>query len=357
MNFCDTQELVDGALRDRCFPGIALWIGDDRGEEWTSYSGVTDPEMGRVVNESTLFDMASLTKPLATGLMALKAIGAGSLDLEAPVSAFFPQSPVGRGGATIRDLMRHSSGLPAVPALHRLFPDPATADRDRAKAALLALELEYAPGSAVLYSCAGFLVLGLILEQIGGMRLGELFDAEVATPLGISPHGSHSGPLAGFAPFPGLVESAAPTEFCPWRDRRIVGEVHDESAWCLGGDGGNAGLFANLQGAKLLFREYEGRGVILGEKMAAAAREAFQISGGRRRGLALQLHDDQTCDGPLWGEKAYGHTGFTGGSAWRSPTLGLYCVALTNRVYYGRDETAEAIAAFRLALHGAVATA
>ncbi len=304
-------------------------------------------------DEATVYDLASLTKPLATTILVLRATAAGALDLDDRLDRYLPDASGGANGATVRDLLCHSGGLPAIPALERRFPDSAAIDRRKAVSALLEIEPEGPPRETVVYSCTGFLLLGIVLERLSGERLADLFRDEIALPLGLTAPGS----AAGYAAF--LLEEAArrraaPTEFCPWRNRRIRGEVHDESSFCLGGDGGNAGLFADVAGTERLFEVYENGGGLLKPETAAEARRLQTEGLNRRRGLGLQLHDDESFDGPLSPADAYGHTGFTGTSVWSSPSAGATAIVLTNRVYYGREDTAEKIAAFRRAFHAAL---
>jgi CubicO group peptidase (beta-lactamase class C family) len=304
-------------------------------------------------DESTVYDLASLTKPLATTILVLRAAEAGALDLDARLDRYLPEARGGANGATVRDLLSHSGGLPAIPALERRFPDPEAIDRRTAISALLEIEPEKPPRETVVYSCTGFLLLGLVLERLSGQRLADLFRAAIALPLGLAEPGSAAG-YAAFLPDEAARRRAAPTEFCPWRNRRIRGEVHDESSFCLGGDGGNAGLFADAAGAELLFGVYENGGGLLKSETVAEARRLQTEGLDRRRGLGLQLHDGESFDGPRCPQDSYGHTGFTGTSAWRSLAADTTAVVLSNRVYYGREETAEKIAAFRRAFHAAL---
>ncbi|MBU1081237.1 MAG: beta-lactamase family protein, partial [Spirochaetes bacterium] len=299
---------------------------------------------------------------------------------------YLPDAACSSLGATVREVMAHSAGLPPIPELQRFFPDAASVDRDEAVRRLLAIEPDGPPGYGVAYSCTGFLLLGVALERLGGARLSELFRRQVAEPLGLSDGASPAGSdgpdprvpkiggaaavatpvvpgapraVATFRPSPGLEGLCVPTEECAWRGRRVRGEVHDESSYCMGGDGGNAGLFANLAGAEALFGVWETGGGLLKPETVAAARACATDGLGRRRGLGIQLHDGETCDTPAWPADSYGHTGFTGTCAWAAPaTAGrprVAVVSLTNRVYRGRAQTAELIVAFRKALHGAVA--
>lgn len=140
----------------------------------------------------------------------------------------------------------------------------------------------------------------------------------------------------------------------------MVGQVHDESSWCLGGHAGNAGLFGCLDDVAAIASIYLGapmgggvsRGVrILSEEAVRLMTGAQTRAAGERRSLGLRLHDATTLDGPAWPVQSFGHTGFTGTAVFMDPAASLLVVTLTNRVYYGRESTAERMSAFRKAFH------
>ncbi len=396
------EECVRLALADGTFPGIVCGVWKDGREVFSLVEGFAvppgDPDYAPCPMErGTVFDMASLTKAMSTAILVMRAVDSKALGLDDEVSRFFPTAggphsgglPAGAipaGTIPIRALLTHTGGLPAIPALQNFFPDPLRIDRDEAVARLLGIAPERAHGQSVVYSCTGFMLLGLILERVSGLSLGELFRRELALPLGLISAGFARGRDPGAIgtdavsddgagspgsdrstacdtsplPFPG----AAPTEFCVWRKRRIRGQVHDESSWCLGGQAGNAGLFACLDDVAAIASIYLGEGVARG----AAGRDAAILSPesvvrmttaqtsapGERRSLGLRLHDADSLDGPAWPASSFGHTGFTGTSVFMDPESRLQAVTLTNRVYYGRDITAPKMTAFRRAFHTAI---
>ncbi|HEY9054665.1 MAG TPA: serine hydrolase domain-containing protein [Rectinemataceae bacterium] len=309
------------------------------------FAGRLDPETGESAPDSrALFDLASLTKPLATALLALKAADRREIDLDREAQAYLPPSRALGLGPSILQILAHCSGLPAIPALEKLFPEPGMADRERAIRFLLDTAPSARPGERIEYSCTGYLILGLILEKVGGARLGELFRSEIAAPLGLEGR-------ALFCPTPSRRAESVPTEFCLWRGRRIRGEVHDESSWCMGGDGGNAGLFADLEAVEQLFSVYLDGGGLIREELAIMARSCQIQMNGQRRGLGFLISQPA----PGWGSETYGHTGFVGNSIWRDPATGLTTIILSNRVYFGRDESLPKIQAFRERFHRAAA--
>lgn len=345
--------VVDRGLRNEVFPGIACGIWKSGRLCYSRLSGFRDLEPEPLAIESdTLFDLASLTKPLSTAILFMRAKEKVGFALSDPLGRFLPEAAPRTRELSLLDILTHSSGLPAIPALQRFFPDPAKIDPELAKRRLLEIEPELPAGTQVVYSCAGYLLLGLALERITGLSLPELFKRELALPLGLS-----SG--AGFLPSAGLREKAAATEYCAWRGRRMRGEVHDESAYCLGGAAGNAGLFATLGDVSKIASIFlnEGRGAS-GESLLSPESLKLMSSSlteglNRRRAIGWAMHDAETLDGPDWPLDSFGHTGFTGTSVFIEPRSRLLVVALTNRVYFGREATADSMPRFRRDFHSA----
>ena len=367
-SFCPTmgateplELIIDRAIEDKTFPGIACGVWIEGRPRFVRCAGNTaDPlsaetEGFEPVGEKTLFDAASLTKPLATALLVLKAAEAGFLDMERRVGHYVPDVCPRTARIPVSALLTHTSGLPAIPSIERRFPSPPLLERELAAAELLAIEPEADYGEHVVYSCTGYMLLGLLLERVFGELIGNLYRREIAGPLRL--------PRAGFAPGispsgePLAISGAAPTEFCAWRGRRIRGQVHDESAYCLGGHAGNAGLFLSLEDAfitgSMLLQggsTSEGRPFLKETSIADIMTEKTQGLE-ERRSFGFRLHDEGTFEGSLWEPSSLGHTGFTGTSVFIAPDRGLLAVALTNRVYYGREETAQKIIDFRKAFH------
>ncbi|MDP3177621.1 MAG: serine hydrolase domain-containing protein [Spirochaetaceae bacterium] len=354
-----------GSSGGRLFSAAAcgIWVGGQRLYE--RYAGSLAPEEGGgPVGADSLFDLASLTKPLCTAILAMRAREAGLFPLDATLGSILPESAA--RDVPLGAILAHAGGLQAGPALERHFPDASAFEPARpghaaravatAERELLSLAPVEPRGRRVEYSCTGYMLLGLALRLIAGKGLSELFRDQIATPLDLGD--------AAFLPPPELRPRIAATELCPWRGRRLRGEVHDESAFCVGGAAGNAGLFATLRDLRAIAAIFlnGGRGDggadgkpgvrILSEEsvrlMTVCAAEGL----GRRRALGFAMHDDETQDGPSWPAAAFGHTGYTGTSVFVEPGRRLLAIALTNRVYYGRESTATAMSAFRKELHG-----
>jgi len=307
----------------------------------------------------TVFDLASLTKPLATALVALALVERERVDLGSRIDEFVTGLPPGTGRITLVELLTHTSGLAPVSELHRSFPDSTRVDRTVARAQLLRMVPERRPGQDVVYSCAGYQIPGEALASLGRAPLDRLFDELVAHPLGLA--------KTRFTPPAGWASRCAATEYCRWRRRWVRGEVHDESAFALEGIAGNAGLFSTADEVLVLAGVYgrggeaatpEGERVrLVSSGMAARALTDHTPGTAYRRGLGVELNSPAAAGGPAFAPDSWGHTGFTGTSFWTDPATRLTVVALTNRLQYGREVTADAIVRFRRELHAAFAEA
>ncbi len=386
--------MADAAIADRTFPGIVAgaWKSgcerfflargftnactdgiasktdcsqDHQGIHTNAGSSTSSPENGELqpVTRSTVYDLASLTKVLSTSILALQAVDQGRLDPDAPVGRYLPELNQESGTRRISSLLTHTAGLPPVPALYDRFPDFSTATRPLALKTLFDLKPERPEGEAVVYSCTGFLLLGLALERIYGLGLGELFARAIAAPLGLRTTGFASMPRDGrdeagepVVSWINEIPGAAPTEVCPWRGKRMSGQVHDESSWCLGGQAGNAGLFGCLDEVAAIASIFLGDGVSRGVRILSSdsvrlMNRPMTSAPGERRAFGMRLHDNETLDGPAWPSTGFGHTGFTGTAVFMDPEREFLVVSLANRVYYGRESTAPRMSAFRKAFH------
>ncbi|HAL94235.1 MAG TPA: hypothetical protein DCP56_05710 [Spirochaetaceae bacterium] len=361
------ENLLDNAIAKDLCTGIAASVSIDGRLLWSHCSGFTAREElalskpiendGKTSNSiiapidpETRFDVASMTKPLSTSLLILKALQAGALNLQDSLGKYLPEVNYRTGQIPLLALLTHSSGLPAIPALHSFFADSGRLDRSLALERLFSIEPQFAIGKHVVYSCTGYIFLGALLERISGMLLGELFQKEIAAPLKLE--------QASFAKKiqksgePEHLDNAVATEYCPWRNRRIQGQVHDESSYCLGGHSGNAGLFLSLKDAitlgNFIMQEgtFGGKQILKPEIIQLLWRE-YTHGLEERRSLGFKLHDSTTVDGPLWPLQSFGHTGFVGTSVFFEPQRRLFAILLTNRVYFGREQTADSILAFR----------
>jgi CubicO group peptidase (beta-lactamase class C family) len=282
------------------------------------------------VTAGTLYDLASLTKVVATTTMAMILVDEGRLDLDQPVREILPgfQGP-GKDAVTVRHLLTHSSGLPAIVTLYRDV---------QGRAAFLeriqALDLEYPAGSRSVYSDPGIILLGEILERAAGQPLEAFVRERVFEPLGMRE--------TMFRPPAELRSRVAPTEFDPWRGRLIQGEVHDENAFAMGGVAPHAGLFSTAgdlaRFAQMLLNggTWHGRRIVSRETVELFTRRAGIPGSDRALGWDTKSAEGSSA-GTLLSPRSFGHTGFTGTSIWIDPERQLFVILLTNRVYPTRE--------------------
>jgi CubicO group peptidase (beta-lactamase class C family) len=343
------RALVDRHLAEGSFPGIVLVVRKCGRTVCSLVRGHRQihPRKLRMA-EDTLFDLASLTKPLATAHLLLRSLERQHLPVDSRLGAFIAPADPALGEVTLLELLTHTSGVPATADFVRHFPDPRSLDPEPAEQLLLSVEPSHPRGERVLYSCTGYMLLGLVLKAITGMRLRDLWERMVCDELGVS--GSC------FNPPPSLQSRAATTENCPWRGRWIRGEVHDESSFCMGGDAGNAGLFATASGVLSILDilglvDPSGSSAILSPESRRLMSSCLTRGGGQRRSAGFCMQGPQFPFGSRFSRRALGHTGFTGTSVLVDPEAGLEIVTLTNRVHLGREATAAKIVRFRTELH------
>ena len=331
------------AVAESVTPGAVLTLVDRHGATATAVTGVRRSD-GPATDADTRYDLASLTKVVATLPSVLKLVAAGAIDLGDPVGRFFSgaglfQSP-SIADVPVRALLAHTSGLPAW---RPLYAQPA--DRRAALGLVINTALEHPAGSFV-YSDLGFMLLAAIVERVAHERLDDFARREVFAPLGM--HATGFGPLLGVP--------VAATEDCGWRDRVLEGEVHDENATVWDGVAGHAGLFGTAED----LARYAHAWLTHDERLAPAAllaactSEAAVAADGARRGLGWVLAHEGSFGGP--GARGYGHTGFTGTSIWIEPDGGVATVLLTNRVHPLRGSPA-GVHALRQDVHAAVRAA
>jgi serine-type D-Ala-D-Ala carboxypeptidase len=249
------SKMLDAGIADGVFPGGALLVRGRGRTAHLSFHGRASVEPpGPPVDARTLFDVASLTKILATAPLVLLSIRARRLALDAPAARYLDgYLGAGRESVTLRMLLDHSSGLPAWRPFYREVAsnaggeDLATAQgRDAVRRMAAAEAPEVEPGSRALYSDVGFILLDWILERVNGRPTDVQFSESVAAPLGLRDllFVDFKSPDKAARTREGRVFAA--TERCPWRGRVLVGEVHDDNTYAMGGVSGQAGLFGTI---------------------------------------------------------------------------------------------------------------
>jgi CubicO group peptidase (beta-lactamase class C family) len=334
-----------GALLSRAVEaGLGVgWVAlaAREGQEGTCWMVGSAAVGGPPVAPDTLYDLASLTKPLATGTLLLLACRDG-VPLEAPLAEVLPElgdSPW--ASATLAQCATHTAGFPAWAPLYAL----GERSREGALGALARLEPVAPPGRRLTYSCPGFIALGLALERCGGADLATLFRDLVGEPLGLAEELAFAPPLAAAAAAAGQSE--------PFVERALLAErglagappaasstglsCDDGNARSLGGAAGNAGLFGTASAVAQLAAEYlPGGGELLTAGEAALATRTWTAGFEQARGLAWQLATTPGCAaGPALSPAAFGHNGFTGTSLWVDPDERVVLVLLGNRLHPG----------------------
>jgi CubicO group peptidase (beta-lactamase class C family) len=341
--FSSVTHILEQAIHQHVFPGAVVEVGDATRPLWRTAAGRLSYELdARPAASDTIFDLASLTKVLATSAFVMQQVERGRLGLDDRVGEHVAAwQGADRAHVTLRDLLSHSSGLAAYVPFYKDHAGRAEFER-----AICRVPLEYEPRTKSIYSDLGFMLLGFILEE--EVPLPARFDAlrrQMALAEDLQFH-----PPALWLP------RTAPTAVDPWRGRLLVGEVHDENAAALGGAAGHAGLFGTAaavgQYARHLLQILDGK---VGIVQRATLETFIARTGvpGSSRALGWDTMLTSSSCGSLMSPRAFGHTGFTGTTLWIDPDRAIYVVLLTNRVHPsgGNDD---AIRQVRRAVHDAV---
>jgi CubicO group peptidase (beta-lactamase class C family) len=357
-SFSQAAGLIERGIASRAFPAAVVEAGRGNGVLWRQAFGtLTYGAESPAATGDTVFDLASLTKVIATATLVMRAIEAGGLALETRVAGLLPAwRGSDREAVTIADLLEHASGLTAYLPFFRDHHGRAEFER-----AICTLPLEYAPRSQSIYSDLGFMLLAFILEDVNRAPFAKQFDDRFPRKV--------DDQVLLFNPPREIRERCAPTELDLWRGRLLQGEVHDENTWTLGGAAGHAGLFGTAASVGAFARQ-----ILKSWKPDAGSREPDAGSGkreagswkpetlarfvrksavpGSSRALGWDTMLTTSSCGTRLSPRAIGHTGFTGTSLWIDPELDLYVVFLTNRVHPTRDNNQ--IQQIRRAVHDAI---
>ncbi|MFH0996899.1 MAG: serine hydrolase domain-containing protein [Pseudomonadota bacterium] len=330
------DRLMHQAIENRIFPGGFLLVSRDNRIEFFEAYGCADLFSGAPVTRETLYDLASLTKPLATTLAVLQLIQESRLSLDQTVLSVLPcfQDPL-MSLVTIRHLLSHSSGLADYrPYYLDLRHLPLKERKEQLKKMLTRERLVCVPGRQVLYSDMGFMILRWMIETISGKRLDHFLSEFLYHPLGLkrlffidlNQQACH--------------DNIAATELCVWRNTLLKGKVHDDNAFVTGGIDGHAGLFGSAADVAQLIS------VLLSDYRAQCSRSFFNSKliqifwsrhtpSGRALGFDMPSAEGASC-GHYFSKTSVGHLGYTGTSFWIDPQQSIFIVLLTNRVHPSR---------------------
>ena len=324
------------------FPSAVYLVAERDEIVFTDALGLSVVEPYRVANKiDTIYDLASLTKPLVTALLCARRIELGELTLDSSVSHYLGEfDRTDKQTITIRELLTHTSGLPAWRPLYLLTED----EPERAAGAIANLDLEYKPGTRVIYSDMGYIALGILLERMSHQRLAEMAKREIFEPLKLTqtffnPELALQTGIAacetGNAYEVDMCKQSGAGEYANSRQRLIWGEVHDGNAYFLGGAAGHAGLFSTARETFLMAQQFIGESTTLvtpetcrlfRENMTEGLEEARSI------GWQLAATKDSTGGADLPPD-SFGHNGFTGTCVWIDPSHRRVFILLTNRTH------------------------
>ncbi len=349
--FAAPFSILEKAIAQRAFPAASIAVlHKGRVVALKALGRFTYEPMSDPVTPATLFDLASLTKVVATTSMAMLLYEHGLLDLDVPIAAIVPEfisdaeKDSRRNDVSLRMLLAHASGLPAY---EKLFLKVKT--RDELLRAALSIPLAAGPGTRVDYSDIGFIILGIALERLAGEPLDRFCQREIFGPLGMS-NTTFNPPIENRKQIPPTADDRT------FRRRIIQGEVQDENASVLGGVAPHAGLFSTARDLAQFAHAMlnPGRPVFRTETIAVFTRRESAPQG-TTRGLGWDTPSASSQSGKYFSATSYGHLGYTGTSLWIDPERHLSITLLTNRTW--PDCSNHAIKQIRPRFHDAVVEA
>lgn len=341
------DSIIGAAIADRASPGAAIAVGrSGRVVALKGYGRTDYKEDVPAVNDSTLYDLASLTKVVATTTAAMILEEEGRLNLDSAVARYLPGfNAPDKAAITPRMLLAHNSGMRSYHVLYR-----EAKGRDEYLKAINARPLAHPPGTHTEYIDWNLIVLQLVIERVTGEPLDEWVRKRVFEPLGM--RDTRFNPPESFRP------RVAPTEVQAFRGGQVWGVVHDENAWSLGGVAGHAGLFSSARDLAIFATmmlnggEYGGVRILRPETIARWTQR--QNPGSSSRALGWDTPYPGSSAGRYFSPTSFGHTGFTGTSIWMDPVNRVFVVLLTNRINPTRDNPR--LGPLRIAVANAVQT-
>ena len=358
--------VLQDAIANNVFPGGVLLVrahGEILCHEAVGVKGI--PPNHQPVTIHTIYDLASLTKPLATTTAVLSLIQAGTLQLDQTVAEWVGElrdSQFGR--STVRQLLNHSAGFPAwKPYYERLAPTASQPEHETERQSRMKTFLSYVaqeplaftPGSTSVYSDLGFIVLGLIVERAARENLATYCRHRIFEPLHVTTCSYLTSVGDSGNKRMDLIR-IAPTEVDSWRGRLIHGEVHDENAYALGGIAGHAGLFGTAESVSRVSGEWlggvQGLSRIFSSELISEFARRQSSTGRSSWALGWDTPSAPSSSGQYFSDRSFGHLGYTGTSIWIDPVRDLEVIFLSNRVHPTRQNTK--IQHFRPYLHDVI---
>lgn len=337
------DQLMEQSINEGLFPGGELLLA--KGEHQLlhkTYGKTSGSDQASALEIDGIYDLASLTKPIATATMVLRLWDQGKLDLYEPIVSFFPRWQ-GDPKINSMDLLTHRSGLAPWLPLYQ------SANKSAAWDTLMATGQSIAPQTKVRYSCLNFLILGQLVRLLTGGSLSEVCQNQVFQPMGLDSFSFNPGPQ------PKIVDSA----MCPWRKRRLQGEVHDENAAIFLGEGGNAGLFGAAKDILKFSVMIQNQGLFEQKKILSPEAVVLMVenqnpSDLEPRTAGWDFYDQSagywSCGDQL-SHGSIGHLGYTGTGVWVDLINEVTYIHLTHRVWFGANAQLSQMKAFRPLLH------
>ena len=345
-DFKDVESVVNNGIKDKAYPGavVLIWQNGNILYE-NSFGKFTYDENSSDVNINTMFDLASLTKVIATTTATMLCLNRGLFNLDDKVVKYIPEfGKNNKENITIKNLLLHNSGLPAFIRFYERG-----LNNNEVLNEIYSTKLENIPGEKTIYSDLGFITLGKIIEKVTGKTLDKFCADKIFKPLAMN---------STYYNVPdSLKKLCAPTEIDNyWRMKTIQGEVHDENSYILNGVAGHAGLFSTAEDISKLMAMLMNKGKINGKEfLKSSTIEMFikRYGSESTRALGWDTKSEKgSTAGNFFSSNSFGHLGFTGTSVWADPVRNLFVVFLTNRVYPTRENSG--LTKVRPALHDAV---
>lgn len=323
------DSVITAAIADHASPGATIAVARRGRLVALKGYGHTDwAEGAPATTDSTMYDMASLTKVVATTTAAMILEEEGRLDIERTVASYLPEYDVpDKRAITVRMLLTHTSGIKSNFPLWK-----EAKGREAYFAGMVTFPLANPPGTRAEYTDWNMVLMQFVIERITGQTLDQFLGARVFGPLGMRD--------SRYNPPESLKPRIAPTETEDFRGGQVWGVVHDETAWVLGGVSGNAGLFSSARDLAVFVQMLLNGGSYGGTQLlhpATIARWTARQRADASRALGWDTPAPQSSAGRYFSARSFGHTGFTGTSIWADPEKQLFVVLLTNRVNPTRD--------------------
>lgn len=329
--FKDVDSIIIKAIMDEAFPGAVVLVWNDGKIIFErAFGNFTYDKTSHKVNTNTIYDLASVTKVVATTTATMICCDRRLFSLDDKVANFIPEFGVnGKENITIKNLLLHNSGLVAWKKFYEKNQTAYEVLKD-----IYDSELEYKTGEKTVYSDLGIITLGKIIEKVTGKALDIFCKDEIFVPLKMN--------STFYNPSDSIKKLCAPTEVDNyWRMRMLQGEVHDETSAILNGVAGHAGLFSTAEDISKLMSMLMNKGKLNDKQFIQKSTTEFftkKYSEASSRAIGWDTKSETgSSAGNYFSNSSFGHTGYTGTSIWADPVRNLFVVFLTNRVYPTRE--------------------